>query len=139
MEDLGVTVVLGTPSGDALNHGGKDHRLRIPRGAEALPGLGARVGPDGRNESHLAKPKGPMGTAVVFLWERPGVWHVSTLASLPPTGLFLAPMLLLSLSGESGRSSMPPRTLSVKGILVFAAQARVYCCPVLHSRVTEPP
>lgn len=89
--------------GSSLNHGGKDHRLQIPRGAEALPGLGAHVGPDGGTESHLGKPGDPMGTAVVVLWERPAVWPVSALAVLPPTGLFLVPWLLFLLL-ESVRS-----------------------------------
>lgn len=60
---------------------------------------------------------------VAFLWERPlGVWHVSALAALPPTGLFLVPWLLLFFPGESVRSWMLPTTLTMKGILVFAAQ-----------------
>ena len=65
---------------------------------------------------------------VAFLWERPlGVWHVSALAALPPTGLFLVPWLLLFFPGESVRSWMLPTTLTMKGILVFAAQGQILC------------
>lgn len=70
-----------------------------PEVAQALLELSAPIKSAGGNESHLGKtgilgqPGGPTGTAmVVFPWERPGVWHLSALATLPPTGLFLAPM-----------------------------------------------